>query len=206
MKWFKKKGDIQKRQWKLGLLDIKRFHRLLDNSVTKACCGTKIKQVYWFYLEWINSQNTSWLFRHGQAVQAPSSSCHSTFQYDGWTDGSDRRPWSSYFWDREKGRPKSHHIHLTTFLTTHAPLLTALVPWLCNLHVWLFLSRDSSQIKQNWQCIAIDELYLLYCCDICGRWTGEMRKNDGHFVSGVCYENSSWDLQKKCKCSLGSGS
>ena len=97
--------------------------------MTKGCCGTKIKQVYWFYLEWINSQNTSWLFRHGQArfraqvqVVTPPFNAISGYsrQMEQTTRTLDR-------WDKTQ---KFHH--LTTFLKVQAhalkPHLTALVP------------------------------------------------------------------------------
>ena len=136
-------GNTQKRLLKLCcLLDIKRFHRLLDNSVTKGCCGSKIKQVYWFYLEWINSQNTSWLFRHGQAGWALG--CHSTFQYE-------IRTTTCTLERQTKVLPSSDDIHLTTFLATHAlsPCDRPCPPTLCNLHVCVFLQGLLTNKTQN---------------------------------------------------------
>ena len=191
--------------------------------MTKGCCGTKIKQVYWFYLEWINSQNTSWLFRHGQArfraqvqVVTPPFNAISGYsrQMEQTTRTLDR-------WDKTQ---KFHH--LTTFLKVQAhalkPHLTALVPSdskICNLHhVWL---RGHSQMQPNYwftfiECCCLCIILTFAVCSVVSpvrsywifSWTKKckMVTNVCHFVWWVCYENSSLVLQWKCKCSLGSGS
>ena len=175
--------------------------------MTKGCCGSKIKQVYWFYLEWINSQNSSWLFRHGQAG-CWALGCHSTFQYE-------IRTTSTCTLERQtKVLPSSDDIHLTTFLTTHAlsPCDRPCPPTLCNLHVCVFLpglltNKARIMTKQHEGLMLRNSNMSLDKHHIDIRFLSQwqlwhLRKGDGSYGDkwsplclGVCYENSSFVLQ-----------